>query len=35
MELLVWGRATSQELARAEGLRLATSKEAFLPRPRW
>lgn len=29
MEVLVWGRAASLELARAEGHRVATSKEAF------
>lgn len=29
MDVLVWGRAASQELARAEGHRVATSKEAF------
>ena len=29
MEVLVWGRATSLELARTDGHRVATSKEAF------
>lgn len=29
MEILVWGRAPSLELARADGHRVATSKEAF------